>query len=305
VRCVAACLGACLVLVGGASAGGVEGPVSLTVGYGSVWVGFGEGKIVRFDPKRGRASRIIEPSLTGFVGSMATGFGSVWAARHDGTVVRLDGKTGRRLKTISLNATSLAAGARHIWAADGQRTLRRIDPRTNRVTGARRVPGLLWGEVAAGPAGVWIQSVPSRRVTGAAGPRILWRVNPRSLELTRVMRLKCDAQLAVTRTVWALDMCNGSVFRPSQEPVDVSGTGADIAIGAGSVWVTDGSVVHRVDPVTRKVSARIAARGSTLRVGEDAVWVLDVGDAVVGWLRRIDPATNRVVGRPVRLAARG
>ena len=288
------------------SASGPIGPASFTVAYGSVWVGYGDGRIVRVDPRTRRVQTVVRPLITGFVASMASGFGSVWAARHDGTVVRIDGHSGRVEKTFFERwyPGEVAVGRGFIWVGDGDRHVYRLDPRTNRITGRVRVPGRLWG-LAAGPAGVWFVTAPARGpLTGPAGPRTLWRLELRTLRASRVMRLTCDTRLSVTREVWALDTCTGSVFRPRGSPIKTGKPGDAIARGSGAVWVVADPGVHRLDPDKRKVVARIRVDGTFLATSAGAVWVLDMGDGVVGWLRRVDPGTNQVVGRAIRLSAR-
>ena len=284
------------------------GPWSLAVGYGSVWVGYCDGRVDRVDAETRRITRILPRQITACVASLATGFGSVWAARHDGTVVRIDGRTGRVLATLSTAwfPSDVAAGRGFVWVADNERALFRVDPRTNRVTGRKRVPGRLWGDVAAGRGGVWVQTVPARRgpLTGPVGPRVVWQIHPRTLAAIRTMRLDCDGRLAVTTTLWVLDTCDGTVTRRGGPRIDVSHGGSDLAIGAGSLWVAEGLTLHRVDIARRAVAARIAAKGFAVRVGAGAAWVLDHGDGTVGWLRRIDLKTDRVAGQPIRLSAR-
>ena len=66
--------------------------------------------------------------------------------------------------------------------------------------------------------------------------------------------------------------------------------------GAGSVWQTDyeNDVLLRIDPVTRKVVARIpvASAPAGVAVTEGSVWVANEHN---GSVQRIDPATNKVV----------
>jgi streptogramin lyase len=66
--------------------------------------------------------------------------------------------------------------------------------------------------------------------------------------------------------------------------------------GFGSAWAFDtiDDTLVRLDPATRRVTARIGVRaGIAVRVGSDAVWVTEgVNDLV-----RIDPRTNGVVAR--------
>ena len=70
----------------------------------------------------------------------------------------------------------------------------------------------------------------------------------------------------------------------------------DIAVGAGSVWVTsaDGHTVSRVDPDTGRVqqTIRVGSGASGLAADDRAVWVANSLDGTVS---RIDPKTNTVV----------
>jgi hypothetical protein len=85
-----------------------------------------------------------------------------------------------------------------------------------------------------------------------------------------------------------------------------------IAAGFGSAWLDDPNAdrLLRVDPRTRKVTARIRVRGSAwVSIGSDAVWAVESGSRSAGFdlagpLLRIDPHTNRVVARiPLRTPA--
>jgi YVTN family beta-propeller protein len=122
--------------------------------------------------------------------------------------------------------------------------------------------------------------------------------------------------LALTGVVAVASACAGSgedppavePLKPSEGTATVRATiplgGANrLAIGAGSVWVTDdgaGQLV-RVDPRTNRVVARIAAGQSPqgVAVGEGGVWVASSqrGNSNT-WSRgivwRIDPHTNEV-----------
>jgi hypothetical protein len=72
-----------------------------------------------------------------------------------------------------------------------------------------------------------------------------------------------------------------------------------VAVGAGAVWVADGPVVRRVDPVTNKVAANVqVGSGQALirnvAADERSVWAV-VGEP--GEIVRIDPASNQVMAR--------
>ena len=71
-----------------------------------------------------------------------------------------------------------------------------------------------------------------------------------------------------------------------------------LAFGFGSLWTVNGDRLVRVDPADDSFVEIEVPGGSDLvrgiAIGEDAVWVPDiVSDAV----HRVDPATNKVVGR--------
>jgi peptide/nickel transport system substrate-binding protein len=77
--------------------------------------------------------------------------------------------------------------------------------------------------------------------------------------------------------------------------IDLAGSPAAVAFGAGSVWVADpgGQVVERVDPASGAVADRIAVGGEPGSIvwGGGAVWV---ASTLGGSIKRIDPATDTV-----------
>jgi hypothetical protein len=80
---------------------------------------------------------------------------------------------------------------------------------------------------------------------------------------------------------------------------DALGGGA--ATGFGSVWVSesqDGQIL-RVDPRTRRVTARVAAGAeASIAAGARAVWAVERASGSLGRpILRIDPRTNKVVAR--------
>jgi len=75
---------------------------------------------------------------------------------------------------------------------------------------------------------------------------------------------------------------------------------SSVAIGFGSLWVTDvvADQLVRIDPENGDVLARIdvGTAPTAVVVGDDAVWVANFSDATVS---RIDPATDASSGDPV------
>ena len=81
--------------------------------------------------------------------------------------------------------------------------------------------------------------------------------------------------------------------------IDVGERPSGIAVGAGSVWVTNSAedTVSRIDPDTQAVAPISVGSGpSGIAVGAGAVWV---ANSSAGTVSRIDPRTNRVT--PIRV----
>jgi virginiamycin B lyase len=133
-----------------------------------------------------------------------------------------------------------------------------------------RIPVSQPFRVAAGEGSVWVLSR-GRMPCSPAAPCTVWRIDPGS---------------------------NRPVGQPTRLPAD----GWDLAVGAGSVWVTqfDGRLV-RIDARTGRIRARISARpiyfGSVVTFGGGFVWTGNDDERNhSGSVSKIDPATNRVVG---------
>jgi hypothetical protein len=203
----------------------------------------------------------------------------------------------------------LAATPSVLWVSvPADNLLLRLDPRTGRRLG--RV--VLWrldrrafggGALATGAGALWIAAPVStsdgpRDVTGWIG-----RLDLRTNRL-RVQRVTSGQPVAVAlggagvwvtggKRLWRLDPRDGRIV----ESVALRRPATAIAVGRDSVWAQsprDG-VVLRIDPGTRRVTARIRI-GRTASFGSLALgsrlWAA-VGDAVVA----VDPRTNRVVRR--------
>jgi sugar lactone lactonase YvrE len=309
VRTLAAALvAAAVLLVPSAVAGGITGPKTIAVGFGSVWVGLGSGEVVRLDGRTGRETARLEGGPTEFVHGLAVGHGALWVLR--GRVTKVDPRTGtlRDVKGIgSATAFTIAAGRSAVWVADdGANAIMRIDPRRMRRAAVIRVPGRAFGLAARGRQ-VLVVSVPSvGPLTGPGGRRHLHRVDPDTNRLSRALvELDCDPGIAIgVAAVWTTDPCSGALVRRDPKTLRPVGrievpTTHGITLGFGSVWLVTGERVVRVEPNTLRIAASIAVRGTSVATGPDAVWVLSMGNGVRGNLTRIDPRTNRVVGRSI------
>jgi DNA-binding beta-propeller fold protein YncE len=127
------------------------------------------------------------------------------------------------------------------------------------------------------------------------------------------IRYGFDAVWVTSRfTVSRIDPHTAAVTQPLQRVGDVR------AAGGGALWGTyansaEDAGVQRIDPVTGQVVATIRIPNGvliafglgTLWVAQDAPTITSGGNEPVkvrpGKLYRIDPATNRVLGRPVPL----
>jgi DNA-binding beta-propeller fold protein YncE len=312
---------AVIVMAGGASAGPTkgDGPTVIAAAYGSVWVGSGNGTLVRLDASSGRTTRRLlrEPLIQyGFVHSLAVGHGSVWVAqgRYE-TLKRVDPRTGRTVDIRprgSWTAMLVAVGGGAVWVGDFERgTVFRVDPRTNRVVARVSAPGLFG--LAAGPAGAWAVLVP--RGGSVSGPREVRRIDAARNRLDdSALPVDCyEVRIAVgSRSAWVTNACAGTLTRIDgrtgrrSAPIPVGRWAMSPAVGAGAVWTInqlDGNVA-RVDPWTGRVVVKIRVRAAALAPSGHSVFALDQGDGLVGFVRRIDARTNLVVGRPIRIDPR-
>lgn len=265
-------------------------PTSGTVGVGggAVWVVDRQGMdaadpdkaaLVRIDPATGKITARV-PGVFG--ASIAATDDGVWvaSAATDRLIrVSLDGK---RVTAITTAPASMGddvypygvmATADGIWVANHHSgTIGRIDPRTNALVASVR-----WGEpggggpthLAANGGRVWVTSVRTMDLA---------EIDPATNEIVSRIDLApmgaCGGVVADAKSVWVASGFDRPF--PCWQPGHV---------GLSRVDRTSG-VVTRID---------VGARPADVRVGFGSVWVLT--DAPTTELLRLDPATNRIVGR--------
>jgi hypothetical protein len=249
------------------------------------------------------------------------GFGATWVASQ-GALLRIDPQTNRVVATIPTPLTgesaSIAFGEGAVWMTSGQANgvVYRVDPAANRVTEAIGVPGGAFGIVVAAGT-VWVtQYLPE------PDPGIVARIDARSNRLLApvevpnmpgAIRYGLDAVWVTSRfTVSRIDPRSGTVNQPLHRVGDV------MAVGGGALWGTfandaDDAGVQRVDPSTGRVVATIRIpNGVVMTFGLGTLWVAQDPPTVMsgggeqatvkpGKLYRIDPTSNRIMGRPVPL----
>jgi virginiamycin B lyase len=251
------------------------------------------GTLDRLDPKTNKLDKPI-PGVNKTCGGTITAFSSVWVATcGDQSVSRIDPKKWEITATIASGAgiahQSIAASADSVWVfTDNLTTLSRIDPDVNRVVGELRLPAgctmLAFGETA-----LW--------ATCPSEDRVL-RINPQTnLVEKRIEVSKRPVALALGEgSIWVLCEKEGKVDRidPKTNKVtksielQVPDAAGGIAIGQGSVWVTqEGFPLTRIDPGTEKVVQQFwGAGGGAIQFGLNAIWLSNLHEATL-W--RIDP----------------
>jgi DNA-binding beta-propeller fold protein YncE len=297
--------------VGGAAGKGA-GPTSIAAGYDSVWVGFGNGRVISLPTSLVATKGALPGRETAFVHGLTARYGGLWVLRDRVTFLDPRSNTARDVPgTSSGTGLAIAAGAGAIWVADDRSNrILRIDPRKVRVLARIGVSGRAWG-VAAGGRNVIVVSVPTRGpVTGPEGRRVLSRLDPRTDRLSRPLaRVGCDVGVAVgSRAVWTFDVCSGVLARRDPRTLRVvrqrrTGLLSQVpALGFGSLWLASRGGVFRVDPRTLRFRARISARSLMVVTGAGFVWAFDSGaDRRPATIRKIDPGTDRVVAT-IRIA---
>jgi len=256
-----------------------------------------KGTLERVDPKTNKLGDAV-PDVSKPCGGAITAFGSLWVANCGSQeIVRLDPKTFKATAKMASGTPSgpasaplaIAASADSIWAfTDSRTTLSRVDPDRNQVVAEIRLPAgcntLTFGETA-----LW--------ATCPSEDRVL-RINPQTNLVEK--RIEVSAHpvgLAIgENSLWVLCQKDGKVERidPKTNKISktidlaVPGVAGAIAIGAGSVWVTqDGFPLTRIDPQTDKVAQQFwGPGGGAIQFGAGALWISNLREKTL-W--RVDP----------------
>jgi YVTN family beta-propeller protein len=185
--------------------------------------------------------------------------GAVWVLNANEQTVK-EVTPGRRavLRTIGVPAapTGLAVSRDAVWVSSGTRTVTEIDPRQGVIDRSFTI-SLASDNPLVGSHESSTIAADANEVWFAAAATAA-RIEPRPVHSFLVAEFMC---------------CSG------------------IALGEGSVWVTDGQGVVRLNPGTGAIEARIPLTFpcQNIAVGAGGVWVTDqLGDTV--W--HIDPRTN-------------
>lgn len=188
-----------------------------------------------------------------------------------------------------------------------------VDVKTSKLALAAPLPGRPT-DVAVGSGTAWVATVDSTAVTGVSG-------RTHSISRTVPLRGSADAIAVGEGSVWVADGRRGALSRidvgyervaqrirypravsPAEQSTRLRAPRASIAVGAGAVWVTNGSErLIRVDPDTGRVAKIQAGRRlNGVAAGAGAVWAMSSRSATVV---RVDPYTGAITDR-VSIVAR-
>lgn len=234
------------------------------------------------------------PALEGTpCGTLAAGLGAVWAPRCGSRLVaRVDGKTAA-VTTVALAPAdergSIAVGVGSLWvASDAVGVVTRVDP-DSRTAVAECYVARDPASVAFADNALWI--------TSAAG-NVVTRVNPHTNAVVETVTVgpRPGSVVVGEGAVWVVNRGDHSVTRIDPATNKVVATIAvghgigdgDIAVGAGSVWLSaPGTPLLRLEPRTNRVAQRFTGDGGgAVAVAFGSVWVASGPAATL----RLDPA---------------
>ena len=180
-----------------------------------------------------------------------------------------------------------------------------IDPATNRILGVARL-GPSPRHVAVGTDAVWVLK---------SEEHIVLKVSPKTEAVvdslgiddppTAAAPLGSDLWVLTNRaTLRRVDAGTGTVLQTISLEGNRAPTGAvsrrppQLAVGAGSLWVSSQRTVWRINPTTGRVVARILLdeEVNAIAFGEGAVWIVGVNPETADYvLSEISPRTDSLV----------
>jgi hypothetical protein len=265
--------------------------------------------VAPFADETGRIGRRIALGVEGRVDAflsyvdqpIAAGEGSVWVLRAP-RLLNVDPDHDEVRSTVFdigfANSQTVETGADAVWLLSAG-TLYKVHPGTAEAAPFLVLPappGIVTWSFALDDA-IWV----------AESDGTLVHMDPRTgARKQSETGLRIDLLGTTGRRLWASDVIEGEVreidratLLPTGQPLRIGGS-IDGLVGRGDhLWVLDRQlgVVTRVDVASRAVSrsVRVGDDPSGIAVGEDAVWVGDVG----GSLYRVDVSTLEVERIPV------
>lgn len=230
---------------------------------------------------------IKEIALPGQAYSLISGTDSLWVVHGTGewfrpaVISRIDPQTNQVVETLP-NPGPVCIDPESLWFLRheffGQCFLCKMDLRTRQVTATASLPrGTLGKNIAFGEGAVWV-----------------WDLQP-NLQTMELLKIDPQSTQVVSRFPLGAALC----------PVSKAGHigGPTITAGLGSVWITWGSTLVRINPQNGEVAATIPLdhEPSAAAVGEGALWLFSCRHPGTEdrpeYVTRVDPGTNHT-GRP-------
>jgi peptide/nickel transport system substrate-binding protein len=252
-----------------------NGPTSVAIGEGSVWVTNALDRTVsRIDPRTGSVLQRIDVGRD--PSGIAFGGGAVWVANSsDGTVSEIDPQTNHEVQaiTVGVTPTAVAFGEGAVWVTSAaERSVTKIV--RGRVVDKIQT-GALGRGIAVGGGSVWVTDESSRSVV---------RIDARTNQRTETVSVgNGPTGVAFGRgSVWVANSLDGTVSRidPRRNTVTATievGEGPDaIAVEPDAVWVSVefSEAIARIDPARDQVVEKIqvANRPKGLALLGNRVW---------------------------------
>jgi len=266
---------------------------NVAVGFGSLWVTGGSGKLFRLDPTKHRVVGTIALGATDVSGPYVGEHG-VWLSDPAAdAVIRIDPTTNRVVARITAgtNPLGIADAFGAIWVANEHGgSVSRIDPATNRVAATIALaPAGQNGPLAvvAASGAIWV-TVPSR-------DQVL-RIDPKTnAVIAKVLVNHQCGLVAAAAAIWVGGGCGGTrISRIDPRTSRVTATreltaalaGDDLGglhRGFSSLWcVSFGGSLLRVDPQSLKLKGKLPlagydTEGESLDVGFGSIWIRVAG----------------------------
>ena len=249
-----------------------------------------------------RSNRVIEAIAVGDTPtSVAIGPGAVWVLNaNEQTLSRVDPASRTVVKTIPAgeSPTDVAVGAGSVWVVSAAFMLEQIDPGSGSVLRATKLPERQ-GLLGVGGTTPWLAA--THGDVWATGKGSLARIAPPGLRVFFRNVGCCDGIAIGYGSVWVTN--DAGVARLDLQTgvttaqIRLPFSPSHVAVGAGAAWIVDsnGNALWAIDP-RRNQATR------TITVGSNPQDVA-VGEGAVwvasadGTVARVDPRTDRVVKR--------
>lgn len=261
-------------------------PLSVTTGYGSVWVSQHRQTVLyRISPRTNKIVATIDLGRES-CGRLTTGFGKVFVPRCDepNGVIVVDARKNRIVKVFRDAFTvQVVSAVGSIWLGKYDGSLQRLDPATFKPTAVLKG---LNGMLGFDGTSVWSLN-PDSGVLSQIDPKaneVVWTTTVPERYAFSYLDVY-DGQLWFGSDAPALARLDVATKAFVPVPVKAQANLGDrpLAVGEGSLWWrTSFTKVSRIDPKTGNVIARYpTATHGMQAVGFGSLWVGNSGDSTV------------------------